>query len=96
MAVEAARLVVDDGVDIAQVQEQRRRLARAYADGGFTDPEYRARMGELDAQLGGPVRLSEYREVIELVSDMDQIMEADAKGPGHHRCADRKDVGRHR
>lgn len=38
-------------VDVASLQEQRRRLVRAYGDGGFSDAEYEERLADLDLQL---------------------------------------------
>ena len=39
------------GPDPKELQEKRRRLSRAYANGGFSDSEYDARIAEIDAKL---------------------------------------------
>jgi hypothetical protein len=40
-----------DGPGVAELQEKRRRLGVAYADGAFSDLAYRARQAEIDAEI---------------------------------------------
>ena len=49
-----------EGPDPKELQERKRRLSRAYADGGFTDAEYQVKRDEIDASYpnsGGRRRL---------------------------------------
>ena len=43
--------ISQEGPDLASLRTQRRRLARAYADGVFAEGEYRARLAEVDARI---------------------------------------------
>jgi len=40
-----------DGPNPERLRERRRRLVRAYGDGGYTDQEYRMRLAEIDRQI---------------------------------------------
>ena len=40
-----------DGPDPATLREKRRRLVRAYGDGGYSDEEYKVRLAEIDRQI---------------------------------------------
>ncbi len=48
-----ARLAVAsyDGPNPEELREKRRRLGKAYADGAFTDQEYKVRLAEIDGQI---------------------------------------------
>jgi len=48
-----ARLAAARGeiVDLSGLLEQRRRLARAYADGAFSEAEYTARLAQIDGRI---------------------------------------------
>ena len=65
----------DGGLDIARLQERRKRLARAYGDGAYTEDEYTARLAEIDAQLRAvvPVDINAVAMSRELVTRMDLI-----------------------
>ncbi len=54
------------------MNERRRRLVRAYADGAYTDEEYGAKLEEIDAQLklSIPTDLPSLEEAAELFSDI--------------------------
>ena len=40
-----------EGPSTESLKEKRRRLIQAYADGGFTEGEYRRRLAEIDRQI---------------------------------------------
>ena len=44
--------VATEGLDPKKLQENRRRLARAYGDGAYSDVEYEERLSEIDRQIG--------------------------------------------
>ena len=50
-AAAAVRSATLDVVEVESLQRSRRRLARAYADGGIEDLEYEARLGAIDEKL---------------------------------------------
>jgi site-specific DNA recombinase len=76
---EMARLVIanKEGPDPKQLQEKRRRVSRAYADGAFSDAEYEAKLAEIDAslRLTSPLELPTLEEVARLFEDVPQIWE---------------------
>ena len=47
----ALATVAPEGPDTKKLHEKRRRLARAYGDGAYTDAEYEERLSEIDHQL---------------------------------------------
>ncbi|MCC6237291.1 MAG: recombinase family protein [Dehalococcoidia bacterium] len=49
----------DDGPNLANLQGQRKRLSRAYADGAFSEAEYRVRLAEVDARIRAKTTASE-------------------------------------
>ena len=58
--------------DVDVLQTRRRRLARAYADGGFTEAEYETRLAALDAEIrhaSGTTPIEVY-EAAELLGDL--------------------------
>ena len=44
-------VTIYDGPKPEELREKRRRLVRAYGDGGYTDQEYKIRLAEIDAQI---------------------------------------------
>ncbi len=66
-----------EGPDVAALSEKRRRLARAYADGGFGDGEYAARLRTVDDQLHAAVEACapSYEEAATLFADMPALWE---------------------
>ncbi len=57
------------------LQERRRRLGKAYADGAFTDDEYNRRLAEIDFQLHQTISVTtpDIEEAIELFSDIPML-----------------------
>ena len=72
-----ARLSVKDveGPDPRELKERKRRLSRAYADGGFTEAEYQIKCAEIDAslRLTESVSLPTLEEAAQLFKDIPQI-----------------------
>ncbi len=72
-----ARLSVKDaeGPDPRELKERKRRLARAYAEGGFTHAEYQAKRAEIDAslQFSDSVSLPTLEEAARLFENLPQI-----------------------
>lgn len=68
-----ARLVAENhsGPDPETLREKRRRLARAYADGAFSDDEYNWKLMEIDRQLqeSAAVMSPDIEEAVALFSD---------------------------
>ena len=62
-------------VDIKGLQEKRRRLSRAYAEGAYNDTEYDARLADIDAKLRltRPLGLPTLEEAAELFEDIPQF-----------------------
>ena len=58
-----------------ELQEKKRRLSRAYANGGFSDTEYDARLAEIDAslRLTESVGLPTLEEAAQLFEDIPQL-----------------------
>ncbi len=67
----AAAVKGDGQKSIDALRDQRRRLARAYADGGYSEAEYTTRMNQLDAAIDAaqPDRVPQLETVAELVAD---------------------------
>lgn len=67
-----------EGEDVAALQAQRRRLARAYADGAFDEPEYEARLAEVDGRLAAaePVAGPDLEAVGVLLDDLPALWTA--------------------
>ena len=65
-------------VDVASLQEQRRRLVRAYADGGYSDVEYEERLTDLDVRLRTvqPAPVVRAEACIELIGDLPVLWSA--------------------
>ena len=62
--------VMTEGPSVPELEERRRRLARAYGDGGYTHEEYEQKLEELDtelrlAQLAAPVEIDEAAGLLE-------------------------------
>ncbi|HZA21312.1 MAG TPA: recombinase family protein, partial [Dehalococcoidia bacterium] len=76
---EMTRLAVanKEGPDPKELQEKRRRISRAYAEGAFSDAEYEAKLAEIDAQLRltNPMELPTLEEAARLFEDIPQIWE---------------------
>ena len=74
---EIVRLAVADHgeVDIKGLQEKRRRLSRAYAEGAYNDTEYDARLADIDVKLRltSPLGLPTLEEAAELFEDIPQF-----------------------
>ena len=72
-----ARLSVQDleGPDPRELKERKRRLSRAYADGGFTDGEYQVKRAEIDARLrlAESVSLPTLEEAAQLFENIPQL-----------------------
>ena len=72
-----ARLPVEDveGPTPRELTERKRRLARAYTDGGFTDAEYQAKRAEIDAslRLTESVSLPTLEEAAQLFENLPQL-----------------------
>ena len=72
-----ARLAAADSKepDPRELQEKRRRLSRAYANGGFSDSEYDARLAEIDAnlRLTESVGLPTLEEAAQLFGNIPQL-----------------------
>lgn len=66
-----------EGPDIGELHERRRRLARAYADGGFSEAEYLGLRKMLDQQLRNATMMSglSYEEAAEIFGDMPALWE---------------------
>jgi hypothetical protein len=66
-----------EGPDIGELNERRRRLARAYADGGFSEGEYLGLRKMLDQQLRNATTLRgpSYEEAAEIFGDMPALWE---------------------
>ncbi len=62
--------------DDSHLFEHRRRLVRAYADGGFTDIEYETRLSELDRQIAAarPASREEADGVADLLANLDELI----------------------
>src|SRR5919106_3877127 len=74
-----ARLAVanHDGPDPKELQEKRRRISRAYAEGAFSDAEFQAKLDEIDVQLRltNPMELPTLEEAAQLFESIPQIWE---------------------
>jgi len=66
-----------EGPDIAELNERRRRLARAYADGGFSDAEYLdlRKMLEQQVRAATMLRGPSFEEAAEIFGDMPALWE---------------------
>ncbi|MDA0735479.1 MAG: recombinase family protein [Chloroflexi bacterium] len=66
-----------EGPNPHDLQEKRRRISRAYADGAFNDREYEAKLAEIDAQirLTFPMDLPTLEETASLFGNITQIWE---------------------
>ena len=66
-----------NGPDVVALNEKRRRLARAYADGAFGDAEYTARLSAIDVQVRAATAACAptYEEAAALFSDMPALWE---------------------
>ncbi len=65
----------NDGPDPALLQDKRRRLGKAYADGAFTDEEYKNRLSEIDLQVqqSSNTNIFILEEAVELFSDIPML-----------------------
>jgi site-specific DNA recombinase len=76
---EMARLAVvnKEGPDSKELQEKRRRVSRAYAEGAFSDAEFQAKLDEIDAQLRltNPIELPTLEEAAQLFESIPQLWE---------------------
>ena len=74
-----ARLAVanNEGPDPRELQEKRRRMSRAYAEGAFNDTEYGAKLADIDAQLRltSPLELPTLEEAAQLFENIPQLWE---------------------
>ena len=74
---EMARLaVVDHGeLDIKGLEDERRRLSRAYAEGAYNDADYDERLADIDVKLRltSPLGLPRLEEAAELFEDIPQL-----------------------
>ena len=72
-----SQLAVEDskGPDPRELQDKRRRLSVAFANGGFTYPQYYARLAEIDAslRLTESVGLPTLEEAAQLFEDIPQL-----------------------
>ena len=72
-----SQLAVEDskGPDPRELQDKRRRLSVAFANGGFTYPQYYARLAEIDAslRLTESVGLPILEEAAQLFEDIPQL-----------------------
>lgn len=62
-------------VDLKALRARRQRLARAYADGAFSDSEYEARMQEIHRQIdmAAPTKVSAVRQTADLLENLPQV-----------------------
>ena len=62
-------------VDVAKLQDKRRRLARAFADGGFSESEYTTRLAEIDRTIADatPTTPVAVEDVAALFADVKQL-----------------------
>lgn len=62
-------------VDMDALVERKRRLGRAYADGGLSDDEYNARLGEIDVGIRSaqPTRRLELETCMQALSDLPRL-----------------------
>jgi hypothetical protein len=76
---EMARLAVanKEGPDPKELQEKRRRVSRAYAEGAYSDAEFQAKLDEIDEQLRltNPMELPTLEEAAQLFESIPQIWE---------------------
>jgi hypothetical protein len=76
---EMARLAVvnKEGPDPKELQEKRRGVSRAYAEGAFSDAEFQAKLDEIDAQLRltNPIELPTLEEAAQLFESIPQLWE---------------------
>ena len=77
--VEMSRLAVteNEGPDPQELQEKRRRISRAYAEGAFSDAEYDAKLAEIDSQLRMkiPMELPALEQAAQLFEEIPQLWE---------------------
>ena len=64
-----------DGPSLEQLKADRRRLSRAYADGGFSDHEYAARLSEIDLRISAArqVDLPSLDEAANLFDNIEEL-----------------------
>ena len=62
-------------VELKRLAEKRRRVARAYAEGAWSQPEFEARLSEIDAQLSAaePVESPSMEAISELLDDFPMV-----------------------
>ena len=67
--------VGEPSVDTGRLQERRKRIARAYGDGGYSESEYRARLAEIDAEIRSavPLGMNDITRAQELVANLDLL-----------------------
>ncbi len=65
------------GEDVAALHGRRRRVARAYADGGLDEAEYEQRLAELDGRIAAAsaVEVPELEAVAALCGDLGRLWE---------------------
>jgi len=72
-----ANLAVEnyDGPSPTALQEKRRRHARAYADGAYTDDEYKRRLAEIDHQIQQAISITppDIEDAIKLFEDIPML-----------------------
>ena len=66
-----------EGPSVEDLADQRRRVARAYADGGLTDTEYEVRLATIDERARQMLRPSgpAFEDAVELFADMPALWE---------------------
>ena len=65
----------DSELDLEALRNQRQRIAVAYGDGAYTEPDYRRRLAEIDTKIRSavPVTLPSIEEAAELLDDFGAI-----------------------